>query len=363
MLVVLPTYRRLEWLRYALHSLFRSELPSGERPRLCLVSNYPPKHDQVADLVESAQREFDQKQCWHVDLVRRPKTLDAIENWYSAIREHAKPDEMVVLNGDDDLFTPWGLVHRHHALQASGADMLLTRSCYGLTYLDSERYVMRDDLPETEPYRSPVELDWPDITSWGPAFIGNHVYRWTRPFAAALETAFEWCHNQEWLDENSRTLMLPYYLPFAVKHVGGRVCGLDSVCAIRGTSLAECIECRYGTRGWNSLFLDLCAYGVLTSPPLNGVPGLDGARRELLRLACRGYAGFFLDDRISRSARRDTFARVHPPWRRFPLDVVFSFRTELTHVLRLRALRLKLALGCFHPMKTTELIEALGKSS
>jgi hypothetical protein len=318
----------------------------------------------MAALVDSVQKEYDSHQRWQVDLVRRPKTLDAIENWYSAIREHAILNEMVVLSGDDDLFTPWGLVHRHQALDASGADMMVTRCCSGLFYVDSERCVLSGGLPKNRSYIDPVELDWSCIIGWGTPFIGNHVYRWTETLTRALACAFEWCHKQEWLDENTRTLMLPYYLPFAVKYVGGRLYGLGSTCAIRGMSLAERSESRY-SRGWNSLFLNLCVYGVLTSPPLDSIAGLDGVRDENLRVACRGYASFFLDDRISRSARRDTFARVHPPWRRFPVDVAFSFRAELIHVLRLRDLRLRgsIALGRIQPMKTTDLIEALGTVS
>jgi hypothetical protein len=149
----------------------------------------------VAELVDSAQKEFDLNLRWHVNLVHRSKTLDPVLSWYSAIREYAAPNEMVLLQGDDDLFTPWSFLHRHLALEASGADMLLTRSCHGLTYLDTEHCEMRDELPKAKPYRNPSKLDWSEIVNWGPAFIGNHVYRWTQPFAAALETAFEWCRS------------------------------------------------------------------------------------------------------------------------------------------------------------------------
>jgi len=365
MLVILPTYKRLDCLRFTLQSMFRSSSPEREDMRLCVVSNDPFHHNEVAKVIESAQDDFDSAHHWTIRIICRPKTLDPIKSWYSAVSEHALPNEAVVLQGDDDLFMPRSFIQRHRAIRDSDADMILNRTIHGLTYLDSIHCQLDSPISVNRFACAPYEIAWAGITRWGPAFIGNHVYRWTDNFKNALDVAFEWCHKQDWLDFNTRTLMLPYYLPFAVKQVGGGLYGLDSVCVIRGGSLAENTESRYGARSWNSLFLNLCTYGVLTDSPLSSIPELDGAREENLRLACRGYAGYFLDNRISPSIRKETFARIHPPWMRYPWELAYSFRNEITHFLRLRAIKLRLYkhLGLFRPVKTAELIETLGKDS
>jgi hypothetical protein len=253
---------------------------------------------------------------WEWLVIDRERTLDPIENWYSAIGAVARENEVVFLHGDDDLFTPWGLIERYERLTASESDMLLSRSSYGLIFLaqrDDLVHLPEDAVPVWKPDPAVEQLELAELTDWGPAFLGNHTYRYSSGFRNALRKGFEWCNDQDWLDRNTRTLMLPYYLPFAIKLVGGSVIGYDQVCVIRGCGIEERLVSPFGVAGWNPGFLALCAYGVLNNSELCNNSELNRARREMLEMTISWFFTFYVDRRIPSRMRSETCYRIRIP--------------------------------------------------
>ncbi|MBX7234903.1 MAG: hypothetical protein K1X65_10990 [Caldilineales bacterium] len=298
-----------------------AELPSSRKERLlvCIANNHPGSRDKTHMVVDEVKARFAYLP-WEWHFLDRKETLPPIDSWYSAIRDVAEKDEVILLQGDDDLFTPWSVTVRYSECSQSGADLLLSRSLHGLIYLSShEVYFPQQFPPHTEGSHSRV-LDWGEINGWGPAFIGNHCYRNTSAFQAGIERAFTWCEGQDWLDHNTRTLMLPYYLPYAVKLMGGNLRCLDSHCVIRGRSLEEIVVSPYGVPGWNSGFLAICAYGVLSGRDLKEIRALDSARSEQAKMGAEWFFTFFVDKRIPNEVVKNTLQRI-----RLPISAQFRF--------------------------------------
>lgn len=133
MLIVIPTYRRLDCLRWTLLSLMQAKLPPirNERFLICIANNHPGSQDQTHAVVNEIRTQFAHLP-WDWQFLNREHTLPPIDNWYSAIQDIAEKDEVVFLQGDDDLFTYWSIADRYVECVQSGADLLLTRSLYGL---------------------------------------------------------------------------------------------------------------------------------------------------------------------------------------------------------------------------------------
>lgn len=314
MLVVIPTYRRLDCLRWTLLSLMQAELPAtrNERYLVCIANNYPDSRDQTHVIIDEVRTQFTHLP-WEWRFLDREETLPPVDNWYSAIQDIAQQDEVVFLQGDDDLFTPWSIVDRYIECLQSGADLLLTHSLSGLVYISSEECYFPEQFPVRKACNGSRALGWEEIVDWGSAFIGNHCYRNSGTFRAGIERAFIWCEEQFWLDRSTRTLMLPYYLPYAITIMGGQVRGFDSECVIRGRDLEEILHAPFGVSGWNSGFLTLCAYGVLNNTDLATNAELKSARFTLAKMASEWFFTFFVDKRIQNDVAKQTLQRIPLP--------------------------------------------------
>lgn len=263
-----------------------------------MVNNYPPAADEIARVVGK----FAEYTRFDWQIIFREKTLIPVESWYSAISENALPDEVVFLHGDDDIFCPDALVDRYNAIVASNADMLLSRALSRIIF-DFDKACVLLDMSEypvsgVGRNRPTANLTIADVIKWGPAFIGSHTYRNTKKFQQALDKCFEWCNSQSFLDWNTRTLMLPFYLPTSVLHVEGQVSGLDEVCVLRGGDKNELNASRFGVPGWNSGFLTLAALDVFKNTELLGYKELDSTRRKLRRMAIQWFATYYFDNSI-----------------------------------------------------------------
>lgn len=339
MLIVIPTYRRNDSVRWVLRSLIQCDTDKiPEKVRVLVVNNYPPAKNEIDKIVA----EFSVNTHLDWNILCREKSLPPIENWYSAICDHAFNDEVVLLHGDDDILCPWSLEDRYAAICEKPADMLLSRSASRFIFLPDgvSGMLYPDAWPERLTPGETSEINLADIHHWGPAFIGNHCYRNTVLWRRALEVSFAWCHRQDWLDYDSRTLMLPVYLPYALKILQGRLSGLDRTNAIRGGSLTEIKDSTYGSPGWNSGFLALCAYGVFTSDPLAEITELDATRKELIMMATHWLSTMFFDPRIPAEIRRETFRRIRIPLTtESGIQLLLGTKLLLGEMLKLRGWR------------------------
>ncbi|MHB0995544.1 MAG: glycosyltransferase family A protein [Elusimicrobiales bacterium] len=362
MLFVIPTFNRLGRLEWTLRSLLQAKMPAGEPLRVCIANNAPGTASAVAEVVERAKAQPGAARAeW--TFLNREKTLPPVENWYSAIKSQAKEGEVVFLHGDDDLLLPGGAAARQAAAASAGADMLMSRSLHSLYFLPGDERVYPSFGPAAGPAGAELsDLGWEDIDGWGPAFMGNHCYRYTPKFREALELSFKWCDKQEWLDWNTRALMLPYYLPFAVKLCGGRLLGLDSACVIRGTGLEETLKAPFGVPTWNPGFISLCATGVMSNRDLAGIGGLRTAHASLQSMASDWFLTYFIDKRIKPETRKETFKRLGLPTKAFfPASLMRGVSLIALGALGLRNLRVRLKASARAVPAADYLREILGK--
>ena len=313
MLVVIPTYKRIESLKWVLLSLLQAEIPKTKYDCcICLLNNYPPARQEIEELVCEIKASVDNSKLWIWKLVHREKTIPAIENWYSGIDEIAKDGEIVFLHGDDDLFLPWSLTSRCNAILDQDADLLLSKSIHGLVFLPDKKsiYIRGNFIDSRNENRKSTHLTWKEIASWGPAFIGNHCYRNTKKYRDALSLCYQGCDDLSWLDWNTRTLMIPYYLPFAIKFIEGKLACLNASCVIRGSSLKEKLNSPFGVPGWNSGFLGLTAYLILNNKDLSANIDLNETRIGLSEFASSWYFTFFIDNRIAKDKLQKTLDKA-----------------------------------------------------
>lgn len=263
MLVVIPTFRRNECLRWVLESLAHCTTTGVAEPvRVLVVANHPP----AANEVEAIARPFFGRGGFEWRLLKRERTLDPVDNWYSAIREHARDGEIVLLHGDDDLFFPWSLEARWKMLQEAGADFLLT-PFVSRVFFDKggETAYFSGKLPSAPKTLAWQPWDYAAENAPEPSFIGAHAYRYGARLEAALRATLEACHTQTWVNRRNQELMLPFYLPFFLKRQDGGIIMSDLPCVLRGATISEICSSPFGVPSWNTCFVSLLALSMIKS--------------------------------------------------------------------------------------------------
>ena len=295
MLIVIPTYKRNTCLKWVLQSLVQCHTDGVYEPiRVLVVNNYPPARNEISEIVDGFKtfRKFE----W--DILYRKYTLPPVENWYSAILDFALPNEIVVINSDDDLFLPWSLNDKYKELNRTSADLLLAKIDGGLWFSqNAEIALYKSKLPNNNMV-SATPLVMSEVFYYAPQHLSNHCYRNTQTFREALNKAFTWCHNQEWLDFNNRTLFITLYLPYSIIFLNGVVSGLDKICTLRGIDVDEIRVEKFGISSWNHGFIHLCAIDVLNNDDLIQFSELDGVRKIFNDTFTRWFCTYFSDPRV-----------------------------------------------------------------
>ncbi len=338
MLIVIPTYRRNACLRWVLQSLVQCRTERIDEPiRVVVVNNYPPAKAEIQSIVDR----FAQHRQFSWKILFRETTLPAAENWYSSICEQAQPNEVVMINADDDLFFPWSLEDRYLEIRRLDAELLLARLDSSLIFSEqAERACHLARFPAPQPVAA-RQLSFQQIDDFAPQHLSNHCYRFTERFRQSLARAQEWCDAQHWLDDHNRTLFITLYLPYAMLLCQGTVAGLATPCVMRGRELEELQAAKYGVPSWNHGFIHLCALGVLDNTDLRPIRELDLVREKFSDEFVRWFLTCLVDARVGRKQLRQTLGRV-----RFPVSRLASWKTLhgmnliLRDLMRVRGWRL-----------------------
>ena len=311
MIVIIPTYKRLDRLKWTLLSLMRNRVRSNsESLRIGIANNHPPVKNQIELLVADVKKSHQKQNLWEWHIIHREKTVDAAENCLSAMKELTNDDEIVIVQGDDDLFTPWSIQSRIDAIEETNCDMLLTKSKYSLWYLNETGSIyFGDEIPSENSDAVPKELEWKEINNWVPIFLGNNAYRYSKKFQAAMDKVYSWINAQEWVDFNTRSMMWPFYLPNALKIEKGRIYGLDQFGTIRGNLLNERVKDPFEV-SFNTGLISLLAYGILHNSDLNCIEDLNQTRRELATYIGEWLLPMKIDKRVSKEYRQESFKRI-----------------------------------------------------
>ena len=277
-------------------------------------------------------------------MVRRERTLPPVENWYGAILDHAREGETVFLHGDDDLMCPGALDIRDAAIRSMGADMLVSAHAGGLIF-DGKNKAL-GPMPELRRETNEVvNLDLASDLIGNAPFIGNHTYRNSEAFRRAFHETKRMCALQDWLPEEQRELMLPFYLPITILRSGGHLAGLDRVFEWRGHDKRELIDSPFRCAHWNNGFLYGATLDYLNSPFLRGHAELDGQREIYRRQASELYAGVLMDFRIPEQVRERWRTRMTAILRRTAGEKARSTMGFLLEVSGLARLKTRVALA------------------
>ena len=273
-----------------------------------------------------------------MEIVFRERSLPPIENWYGAILDHARDGETVFLHGDDDLFCPGALDVRDAALRSLDADMLISSHAGSLIFAGEEKAL--GPLPKLDDRgRNAVKLDLASNLIGNAPFIGNHAYRNTVKFREALDATRRTCALQEWLPEEQRELMLPFYFPIAILRMGGTVGGIDRVFEWRGHDKRELVDSPFRCAHWNNGFLYGATLDYLNLPFLKLREELDQQRELYRRQASELYLGVLADSRIPESVKQRWKSQMAAILRRTTAEKARSWiglGLELTGLARLK---------------------------
>lgn len=339
-LVVIPTFKRTESLGLVLRSLMNCELPAvSARLRLLVVNNYPPNDHAVVSTLNEVRVAHDTAMRWEWLYVCREKPLPPIENWYSAIDEYAELGDVVLLHGDDDLFLKDSITGRLRALTATSADILVTPFYGGITFSEPGILVWDKEWQRMLGDRELIDTAKHWITS---PFISSQAFVWNSRFRNAKDLAFAWTKEQNFINENQRHLMVPYYIPLAYAHLGYKVVYENRVYVLRGTSLQERITAKYGVPGWNAGFLNLMAYDVLHSNGLLTMPPLGIEKQNLTSMISYWFWAMIFDKRVDRRIVWRLISRSNI--RLHPLTAVLGLKLVVNEFFKLKATRIRIRL-------------------
>jgi len=266
MLIIIPSYKRIEILKLVINSVIQSHSSRiGEKIRIVVVNNYYNNKHAIDQIIE----EIDLSQQYNIYTLHREITLPGIDSWYSAIKKYAYQDEVIMLLGDDDLILPWGLYYRYSEVKRAEADMLLSDHVERIYFFDEGRkYYLTSQIPnESLQAKKAKEWQFYPLDSAEPSFMSNHCYRYTENFLLGLELAYKWCEAQSWLSREVNTAMLPFYMPYAISLVGGKVVSLKSKSVLRGALAEEAMHTSFADGG-NIAFYNLCAFDTFNNKDL-----------------------------------------------------------------------------------------------
>ena len=333
MLIVIPTYKRLNALSLVLRSLcLNSTERINEKIRVLVVNNYPPFGEAVAQIVKPFRS--DERFSW--EILHRYETLPPVKNWYSAICDYSSDGEIVMINSDDDLLLPWTLEYKFNAMNSSLATMSLSMGGPNIWYGERDLIYFQGVIPQGRTLNDEYEwLDPKSFLKYQPQHLSNHCYRMGTRFRMALEKAQNWFEVENWLEYNHRSLYITLYLPLAMFQLSDSVIGLPRLSSLGGREVAEIKNAKYGIPGWNHGFIHLVGWSVLSNPELQKIGALDDLRLEYKHEFIKWLPTYLVDERVGwKKLRNGLISTKFPLMELVDLRVLQGIRFLLKDVFR-----------------------------
>lgn len=268
MVILLPSYKRTDILHLVIKSVVACNVNKiDDRIVLLIVNNYFP-NKQIVDTI-IATLEFPKRiQC---KVIHRKHALIPLESWFTAIFSIARENEVICLLGDDDLLLPWGLENRYRQINESKADMLVTDYFSHLYFLDKGKSCWLNGEFPSAPTEKSHPVSWEYLPKEHPStsFISNHCYRNTRNFRQGYETAMNWSRSQDWIPLEMASGNVPFYIPYAIKTIGGKVVSSLNKNVLRGCVVEETFKQEYADGG-NTAFYGLLIFNIFSNECLHG---------------------------------------------------------------------------------------------
>jgi hypothetical protein len=339
MLVVLPTYKRIDLLPFVIESILNSEIEGiAEKLRLVVTNNYFPLKEQIEDIVLQFKSNLSINSKWEISLLHHDPSIPAVDNWYGIILNFADDNEVVLLHGDDDVLHKSFLQKRYNLIKESGADLLLTKVYSGATYINKTQVHLFPDYFKTNINSSGnwELLNEKNYNNYGNVFIGSHTYCFTHSLKKIILNVFQWTKEQNFIDYDTRNIMFPYYLLLSCFRSNLKVCGGDFIGCIRGTSLSEKINSNFNASyGWNSAYVSLVMLDLLYRTDYDFAETKNTITKDIRKW----YFTMFLDNRVNRMILNSllTGKKIELTF----YDLYFNFKVIFQQIFGLKALKIR----------------------
>ncbi|KHJ39126.1 hypothetical protein PBAC_07260 [Pedobacter glucosidilyticus] len=301
MLVIIPTYKRIDSLYWVLVSIMNCSLPMFKsKPRIAIINNYPPNKLQIDLLINKIKINYESNVNWEFIAVHRTNTLPPVENWYTAVFDLALEDEVVLFVGDDDPITKTSLSVRYNAIKETNSTMVFGKVIFGLFFSNNcDKILLTEKKKLNKPEKDIKCLDFKDIWNWTAIHISNHCFVYNSTFKSAYKKAINWCNKQTAGKYENRLLFITYYLPLAILLENGKIVGVEDEVVYRGMSIEEIRKARYSIRSWNLGYISGLAYNMLSNEDLNNIEGLAEIKNHFMETFRNWYYAIKTDPRIS----------------------------------------------------------------
>jgi hypothetical protein len=313
MLLLLPTYKRIDSLLLVIDSILKAELPdlpNNEKPRLIVLNNFPSNIQIINSYIEKIKVSIEASSNWEISVVNRLLTLPPVENWYSAVFENAKVDEIIFFVGDDDPIIKDSLKKRYEIIKNHDANFIFGRLVHGLIFSDNcSKYYFNS---KQEDYTYEInDLDLSDLWKWNSIHLSNHCFKFDSVFINSYLNALSWCEKQTVGELEDKKLFITYYLAISVKLNKGKILGFDSPVIYRGTSLDELRYSKFSIRSWNLGYVAGLAFNLLNNNELKSLKALDETRKHLFEVYNKYYYAIKFDSRISTNDKKKLKKIIH----------------------------------------------------
>lgn len=294
--VVVPTHRKPGPLAWTLTSILGQKLDPGvaRRARVVVVNNDDQQTAPVERAVERAVS-IAGHGPWEVRVVHRKPPMYPVYSWYEGIREFTDENDLVFLNGDDDIMLPGGIAARIRMIEQGSWDMLITAALTGLFFTgtpDDEEVaaLLPPDLGgwQTPVWREPQPLTGPGLNDVCAIFISNHLYRNTPLFWEAYRETLALMSSVP-AGGDDRFAMLPQFLPLPLIE-SGRIGASAMPACIRGQAAHDVVGSSSGRINWvrPGYYYASCLY--LLDNALHHRTDLETLRRAYRELTQRWHA-------------------------------------------------------------------------
>lgn len=338
MLVIIPTYKRLDQLKWTLTSLIKNKTDKiDDNLRVLILNNSLNHRSNVEDIVNTVKLSNKSDSLkWEWLTVHRPITLDPVDNWYDGLLDYALENEIVFFLGDDDLLISDSLEIRYNLISKNDGDFLFSKFRAGVFYIDPDHAIYFNNKAATSTKFLSI-LNFHNLLNYQPIFLTNHCFKYTKELKDSICKVRMWKNEYPEYLSRDIDLFVPLFLPLVLISEKFKILGLDYYTSYRGVDFKEIRRSRYSVRSWNPGYISFLAYNVIKDNLLSDIENYKAISTSLLSCYSDYYFTYLFDNRVPKEYRRTLIMsmRLGNPFR-----MLKSFRILFTDFLNLNGFRL-----------------------
>jgi len=297
MLVIIPTYKRLDSLYWVLYSLMNCDLPIlDKKPKVAIANNFSPNENAINEIILRIKSEFKNSDQWKWEILNREITLPPVQNWYDTVFELAEENELVYFVGDDDPLPKKSILERYIRVTKNN-DLFIFGKLHSVFFTKKSNKILLLENPKLSTNPKTTKVDYNNFLNCTTIHISNHCFKFDERFASSYRKAMTWCSKLEYVDFNARTLFIPLFIPLAALTLNYPIVFIDNVVIFRGMSIQEIGSSKNGIANWDLGFISLAAYVIIKiTPEIEKIDLLNDLKIDLLST----YKNYYYSTRLNK---------------------------------------------------------------